>query len=207
MCPKCTTFWKPNSKRYFQANVRTENLSLFMHKGDAAGFRQILAPGPSLHKSLPVFMSECRASWMMKPRGVAVIGSQCQKAPAFVRDGGHMGRGRAAHPEAAVRPPRFAVHLCQLWWTQQDCQWWSGNAQRRSLRFIICTKFRQESGSFIPPNQLTAPLPVRIGAARARFLLEKVTGWGPAFCPSQPPSSAAESLGPRLFQPHVCSSH
>ena len=64
-----------------------------MHKGDAAGFRQILAPGPSLHKSLPVFMSECRASWMMKPRGVAVIGSQCQKAPAFVRDGGHRGRG------------------------------------------------------------------------------------------------------------------
>ena len=112
--PKCTTFWKPNSKRYFQANVRTENLGLFMHKGDAAGFRQILAPGPSLRKSLPVFMSECGASWMMKPRGVAVIGSQCQKAPAFVRDGGHMGRGRAAHPEAAVRPPRFAVHLCQL---------------------------------------------------------------------------------------------
>ena len=31
--PKCTTFWKPNFKRYFQANVRTENLGLFMQKG------------------------------------------------------------------------------------------------------------------------------------------------------------------------------
>ena len=51
---------------------------------------------------------------MMKPRGVAVIGSQCQKAPAFMRDRGHMGRGRAAPPEAAVGPPLFAVRLCQL---------------------------------------------------------------------------------------------
>lgn len=84
-----------------------------MHKGDAAGFRQILAPGPS-PKSVPVFMSECGVSWLMKPRGVAVIGSQCQKAPAFRGAGVYGEGGGLPPPEAAVGPPRFAVHLCQL---------------------------------------------------------------------------------------------
>lgn len=102
-------------------------------------------------------MSECGVSWLMKPRGVAVIGSQCQKAPAFGGAGVYGEGDGLPPPGAAVGPPQFAVHLCQLWWRQQDCQWWSGNAQRRSLGFISCTKFRQESGSFIPPNQLTGP--------------------------------------------------
>ena len=96
--PKCTTSWKPNSKHYFQANVRTEHLGLFVHKGDAAGFRQILAPGPSLRKSVAGSISECGASWLMKPHGVAVIGSQYQKAQTSREGGGgeYMGRGRAA---------------------------------------------------------------------------------------------------------------
>lgn len=111
--PKCTTFWKPNSKCYFQANVRTEHLGLFVHKGDAAGFRQILAPGPSLRKSVAVSISECRASWLMKPHGVAVVGSQYQKAPTS--GVGVYGEG-AGCPLLKLQwgPPQFAVHLCQL---------------------------------------------------------------------------------------------
>ena len=75
--PKLQFFWKPNSKRYFQLNIRTENPGLFMHEVGVVCFRQITAPGPFVPNAVTVFISDCGASWSTKPRAAALIGSQC----------------------------------------------------------------------------------------------------------------------------------
>lgn len=62
-----------------------------MHEVGVVCFRQIIAPGPFVPNPVAVFISDCVASWSMKPCGAELTGSQCncEAVPKVPASKGH----------------------------------------------------------------------------------------------------------------------
>lgn len=137
----------------FRPNVRTENLGLYAQRGHSR-FQTNSSTWTLSPKSVPVWVSVgCPGWWNLV--GCCHWKSVSRKhRPSGER--GYMGRGRAAPSWscsgatlvccASVSALMETARLSVMKWKCPE------NAFR-----ILLHKFRQESGSFIPPNQLTGP--------------------------------------------------